>query len=410
MSDSITINVTQEASSNIVINDTGENIYLNPLTLNQGVINHSVTHQSGGSDELSHNLLGGLNGGQSGQYYHISSGQYFNLTTGDVVRPSQTGNFITASQTGAFYPKSNPSGFITGVDLSNYVTGAVVRPSETGAFYPASNPSGFITGLDTSAYVTGAVVRPYETGLFLTTEIANLNYVNLTGQQIISGIKSFENAIYAPIIYGQSLTGESITINSDAFIINCDLDMNNNSIKNVSTNSISFFNSGDPVTDAIISLGSEIYDGSLYDYVFSFDKNLKVKDRIVSLYGDQYLSLVNSENATNGEYLGYVDKLIKYENEILFIKDNDSAMPINTEIISFGEDSLFPHIVTHIGEFVSGRAYLKIEPSITPEEILYLFNNGANGSTDIVRGVSVYRRGLTEMSIVNSINDFENEE
>lgn len=217
MSDSIIVNVLSPEVTNINVSDTGENIYINPLTLNQGIINHSVTHQSGGSDELLHNLLGGLQGGSGGNYYHLTSGEYANLVTGavvrpsdtgafypasnpsgfitgvnlsgyvtgDVVRPSETGNFITVSQTGAFYPRSNPSGFIdpsqtgafyaasnpsgfiTGVDLSAYVTGEVVRPSQTGAFYPASNPSGFITGVDLSAYVTGSVVRPSETGNFI---------------------------------------------------------------------------------------------------------------------------------------------------------------------------------------------------------------------------------------------------
>ena len=199
MSDSVVVNVISPQTTSITVNDTGESIYINPLTLNQGIINHSVTHQSGGSDELFHNLLGGLQGGSSGNYYHLTSGQYANLVTGavirpsdtgafypnsnpsgfitgvnlsgyvtgDVVRPSQTGNFITTSQTGAFYAASNPSGFITGVDLSAYVTGDVVRPSETGIFYLASNPSGFITGVDLSAYVTGSVVRPNETGYFI---------------------------------------------------------------------------------------------------------------------------------------------------------------------------------------------------------------------------------------------------
>jgi hypothetical protein len=208
MSDSIVVNVLSPEVTNINVNDTGENIYINPLTLNQGIINHSVTHQSGGSDELLHNLLGGLQGGFINSYYHLTSGEYANLVTGtvvrpsdtgafypnsnpsgfitgvdlsayitgDVVRPSETGNFITASQTGAFYPRSNPSGFITGVDLSAYVTGDVVRPSETGIFYLASNPSGFITGVDLSAYVTGSVVRPSETGDFI-------NFNSLTGDR-----------------------------------------------------------------------------------------------------------------------------------------------------------------------------------------------------------------------------------
>jgi hypothetical protein len=196
MSDSVVVNVLSPEVTNINVNDTGENIYINPLTLNQGIINHSVTHQSGGSDELLHNLLGGLQGGSVNGYYHLTSGQYANLVTGAVVRPSDTGNFITTSQTGAFYPTSNPSGFITGVNLSGYVTGDVVRPSETGsfitasqtgafyptsnpsgfispsqtgAFYAASNPSGFITGVDLSAYVTGEVIRPSQTGAFYPT-------------------------------------------------------------------------------------------------------------------------------------------------------------------------------------------------------------------------------------------------
>jgi hypothetical protein len=64
MSDQITINITPD-----------QNVSINPITLNQGLINHSVTHQSGGSDELAHNLLGGLQGGSGNQFYHLSSGQ-----------------------------------------------------------------------------------------------------------------------------------------------------------------------------------------------------------------------------------------------------------------------------------------------------------------------------------------------
>ena len=95
MSDSIVVNVISPQTTSITVNDTGENIYINPLTLNQGIINHSVTHQSGGSDELFHNLLGGLQGGSSGNYYHLTSGQYANLVTGAVIRPSDTGAFLS---------------------------------------------------------------------------------------------------------------------------------------------------------------------------------------------------------------------------------------------------------------------------------------------------------------------------
>lgn len=172
-----------------------QNVIINPITLNQGVINHSVTHQSGSSDELLHNLLGGLQGGLTNQYYHISSGQYFNLTTGDVVRPSETGQF---------YPMSNPSGFTTGGDLSLYATksfvtgvsgvlqtqitnlnnqtGSYTLKTETGLFYPRTNPSGYITGVNLTSYATIS----YVTGVSgsLQTQITNLN--NKTGSYILN--------------------------------------------------------------------------------------------------------------------------------------------------------------------------------------------------------------------------------
>jgi hypothetical protein len=259
MSDSITINVIQEGPTNIEVNDTGQNIYLNPISLNQGIINHSVTHQSGGSDELLHNLLGGLYGGTSGQYYHLSSGQYFNLTTGNVVRPSetgvfypranpsgfigsgdltgyatvpfvtgisgyiqgqvnilnsQTGQYVLTGSTGAFYPRSNPSGYITGVDLNGYVTGDVVRPSQTGdfittsqtgAFYPRSNPSGYITGVNLSGYVTGEVVRPSQTGDFITTGQTGAFYPKSNPSGFITGI---DLSPYATVAFVTGVSGE----------------------------------------------------------------------------------------------------------------------------------------------------------------------------------------------------------
>ena len=221
MSD-ITISVIQPPSTTI-------NVGVDETTLVQagiGLPPHLVTHISGGSDELNHNLLAGLQGGSDGQYYHLSSGQYFNLTTGSVVRPSETGAFYPRSnpsgyitgldlssystisfstgisghlqnqvtylnnQTGSYYLISNPSGYITGVDLSSYVTGDVVRPSQTGAFYPSSNPSGFITGIDLSAYVTGAVIRPSDTGAFYPTSNPS-GFITVEDSNAIIGFSIF---------------------------------------------------------------------------------------------------------------------------------------------------------------------------------------------------------------------------
>jgi hypothetical protein len=181
MSDQIAINITPD-----------QNVSINPITLNQGLINHSVTHQSGGSDELLHNLLGGLQGGSGGQYYHLSSGQYFNLIAG----------------TGSFYPNNNPSGFITGVDLTPYATVAYVTDTsgqlqaqitvlnnQTGSFYPRTNPSGYITGIN--------------------------NIVFTTGNQIISGAKTFTGSFNVstndPIIIRSTGYLHGIEIGGDYF-------------------------------------------------------------------------------------------------------------------------------------------------------------------------------------------------
>lgn len=87
--------------------------------------------------------------------------------SGDFVLDSNTGAFLT---TGAgdsrYYPiSSNPSGYITGVDLSDYAlsseTGSFLTIEETGSFYPRfSNPLGYLVAADISSlasteYVTG---------------------------------------------------------------------------------------------------------------------------------------------------------------------------------------------------------------------------------------------------------------
>ena len=214
-----------------------------------------------------------LNSNPSGFITGIDLSDY---VTGDVVRPSETGQF---------YPNSNPSGFITGVDLSNYyteseidsklsntgewndayswgdhsvegyVTGDVVRPQETGNFYTRDNPSGYITGVNLDSYatisfatgisgqlqnqitnldnntglyylnsnpsgfVTGSVVRPSDTGLFypssnpsgyISASNVVANYVALTGNQVISGVKDF--------VSGVSIGG-NLTVDSDTLFV-----------------------------------------------------------------------------------------------------------------------------------------------------------------------------------------------
>lgn len=220
MSD-ITIEISQDPSTIINVGPVEETL-INGVTLNEGLINHSVTHISGGSDELFHNSLR-VQGGQSGQYYHLTQNEYSNnlykydlpvyqtgnqeisgdksfsnrpyvngtgvLLSGEFANTGYLVGYVPRIETGQFYAASNPSGFITGVDFSpyatiGYVTGAsgslqiqidtlngatgsyvldsetgnFITQSQTGLFYASNNPSGFITGVDLSSYATTGYV------------------------------------------------------------------------------------------------------------------------------------------------------------------------------------------------------------------------------------------------------------
>ena len=112
--------------------------------------------------------------------------------TGVLLSGEAAGAANTGSLTGVFYPlNSNPSGYITGVDLSNYVTqsstgsfvttgqtGSFIVSSQTGQFVSTGATGDFITSSQTGQFVwtgstgnfvTGSVVRPSETGSFITT-------------------------------------------------------------------------------------------------------------------------------------------------------------------------------------------------------------------------------------------------
>tara|TARA_S200002703_G_scaffold159908_1_gene175386 strand:- start:1708 stop:3339 length:1632 start_codon:yes stop_codon:yes gene_type:complete len=58
--------------------------------------------------------------------------------TGLLVQKSETGNFVIDSETGAFYATSNPSGFITGVDLSDLNTATGVLNTNVNALQAVS--------------------------------------------------------------------------------------------------------------------------------------------------------------------------------------------------------------------------------------------------------------------------------
>jgi len=94
-----------------------------------------------------------------------------------------TGDYLTkASADTLYYGIDNPSGFITGVDLSDYATTAEVAEkldttafsNVSGEFYTTDNPSGFITGVDLSPYQTTAGMTAFATTALVSSISAEL--------------------------------------------------------------------------------------------------------------------------------------------------------------------------------------------------------------------------------------------
>ena len=154
----------------------------------------------------------------TGAFLDTGSSQTINSLKNFLVRPTVNGTgvllsgeaSVTGALTGVFYPlNSNPSGYITGVDLSNYVTqsstGNFITTSQTGVFITSSQTGQFVSTGATGSFVTGSVVRPSETGNFITASqtgqfvgtgatggfAVNTQVVFITGNQDVSGIKNF---------------------------------------------------------------------------------------------------------------------------------------------------------------------------------------------------------------------------
>jgi hypothetical protein len=234
------------------------------LTISEGFPKHAETHAPGGSDSLSAYYVTGsvvrasdtgqfVGTGQTGFYtgvFYPYSSNPNGYVQGAVVRPSNTGAFLdtgssqtinslknflvrptvngtgvllsgespgatnTGSLTGAFYPlNSNPSGYITGVDLTNYVT-----KSSTGVFVTTGQTGNFITTSQTGQFVTtgqtGAFVVSSQTGAFLTTGAADGRYAlqSATGVFVTTGqTGSFITTSQTGQFVGTGSTGSFVT-------------------------------------------------------------------------------------------------------------------------------------------------------------------------------------------------------
>lgn len=209
MSDQITINVVPDSFVTVTAEEGNENVYLNPITLNQGIINHSTTHASGGSDELLHNALGGLNGGTSGQFYHLTSQEYSNLvyTTGDQ-NISGLKNFYTRPQVNGI-----------GVLLSGEGGGG----SASGDYLPLSGGTinGFLNVTDSVDFDGGVNFNTFVSNDITlrggnNTALSGDNSLSLTSNNIINlnAPSIYATGVVSAPIYNLSLHDASITSES----------------------------------------------------------------------------------------------------------------------------------------------------------------------------------------------------
>ena len=104
------------------------------------------------------------------------------------------GNYLSATDSAKFYPIDNPSGFITGVDLTDYATTAQLDEkldkTDSGNFYPMTgNPSGYINELPSDLATTG----------FVADVSANITAIIPTGDSntISYNAKPTDKPIYA---------------------------------------------------------------------------------------------------------------------------------------------------------------------------------------------------------------------
>ena len=250
----------------------------------------------------------------TGAFLDTGSSQTINSLKNFLIRPTVNGTGVllsgetsaTGTLTGSFYPlNSNPSGYITGVDLSNYVTksstgifvttgqtgnfittsqtGGFVSTGSTGSFITSSQTGQFVSTGSTGSFVTGSVVRPSETGNFITTSqtgqfvgtgatggfAVNTQVVFVTGNQDVSGIKNFYSR---PTVNGTGvlLSGEATALPTTIL-----------------------YTTGNQIKSGRLIIGDTIVDSS-HPYTLSLQSNNQ----------DTFLEILNSGGVGEGVFFG----------------------------------------------------------------------------------------------------------
>lgn len=132
-------------TNSIYVNyDTGRNVILSGIGRGNSLI------LTGLRESVPHNYLNGLQGGSTGEYYHLTADEYSNLVTGEAnLSNYSTVAFSTGisgilqlqidtleSNTGSYYLSSNPSGYITGLDQVSFLTLLPTGIEQTGISFP----------------------------------------------------------------------------------------------------------------------------------------------------------------------------------------------------------------------------------------------------------------------------------
>ena len=128
----------------------------------------------------------------------------------------------------AYYPSDNPSGFITGVDLTDYATTAQLDEkldkSDSGNFYPIEgNPSGFLTAHQSlQGYATEQWVE--DKGYLTSVDIPESATWNATTQTVSANSAQWAGGTANPQIPVTSTSGISIFESGDKVYFNISAD------------------------------------------------------------------------------------------------------------------------------------------------------------------------------------------
>lgn len=148
--------------------------------------------------------------------------------SGDLTAYQPAGDYLSATDSAKFYPIDNPSGFITGVDLTDYATTAQLDEkldkSDSGNFYPMEgNPSGFLTAHQSlQGYATEQWVE--NKGYLTAVDIPESANWNSTYNTVHDNSASWTGSTANPQIPVTSTSGISIFESGDKVYFNISAD------------------------------------------------------------------------------------------------------------------------------------------------------------------------------------------